>query len=1143
METHKPRFYDEQRRRWRRLRWILEVTALVGALVLMVFTVSVLHRMTLPEEMQQLGEHSGLRPFLSTQAKTKAPPRRPGRGRRVNALGSETPPASYDPLRAAFYVSYDATSLASLQQHYRDIDVLITDTLYSDSADGKLKGGNGATGDDIQLDPKLAEWMTSSGVEIPIMPMVQNTDGTSWQVPETVAMLADPSARQNLVQQLVKYVVDHNNPGLVADFEEIPPASQKNFSNFVGELAAGLHSASIKLMVALPAGDFDYDYAGIAKASDAIIVMDYDQFSQDTKSGPIAAQDWYVERLQAILKLVPAQKVVAGVANYAYDWTEPTGKAKQKPATIDTFQGAVVTASESDANIDFDYDTLNPHFSYYDEHNQVHNVWMLDGVTAYNELRAAERLRVQGTALWRLGEEDGSLWTIWDVTRPDDAARARLDDIPYGFDLILEGQGDIWNKITTPQPGSRSFDFDAASNLITDETYDDLPMPYRIFQEGAQPKKIALSFDDGPDPVNTPQILNILKAKHAPATFFVIGVEANNALDLLRREYDEGHEIGNHTYTHPAFTPNLSRTQIELELNLNERLLASTLGIKTQLFRPPYGIDHQPETADEVEMLPVPLSMGYLLVGAQIDPHDWGEAGGIAPPPAQTIVDRVMEQARAGVGNIVLMHDGGGDRSHTIAALPMIIDQLRAAGYELVPVSDLIGETRAEAMPQLNFRERLVARTDGLMFTLFEYLRDSIAFVFVLGIFMVSLRALIIGLLALIEKLRPTPPEQPGYAPPVSVLIPAYDEESVIVGTVRAALASDYSHLEVIVVDDGSTDLTGELLDRTFLADPRVRIIHQPNSGKPAALRAALAEATSEVMVTIDADTHIEPDAVRHLVRHFANARVGAVAGNVKVGNRDRWITRWQALEYVTSQNLEKRAFDLLNCIPVVPGALSAWRTEAIRAAGGFTADTVAEDTDLTIAIRRAGWAILYDEDAIGWTEAPETSGQLVRQRFRWTFGTLQSFWKHRDTLGRWRYGTLGFVALPNIFLFQLLFPLLSPIIDLLFIGSLALWGLGQFHATKLPQFWTTADVELSLLFFAGFMLIDLLTCVIAFSLEKREDWSLLWPVLLQRFYYRQMMYVVLFRAVMGAVKGRSVGWRGVEAEVEAPRPTTMAPV
>ena len=174
-------------------------------------------------------------------------------------------------------------------------------------------------------------------------------------------------------------------------------------------------------------------------------------------------------------------------------------------------------------------------------------------------------------------------------------------------------------------------------------------------------------------------------------------------------------------------------------------------------------------------------------------------------------------------------------------------------------------------------------------------------------------------------------------------------------------------------------------------------------------------------------------------MRHFADARIGAVAGNVKVGNRNRWLTRWQALEYITSQNLEKRAFDLLNCIPVVPGALSAWRAAAIVAAGGFTADTVAEDTDLTIAIRRAGWRIVYDEEAIGWTEAPETADALIRQRFRWTFGTLQSFWKHRDTLGRPRYGTLGSIALPNMFLFQLLLPLVSPVIDLLFLGSLAL--------------------------------------------------------------------------------------------------------
>jgi cellulose synthase/poly-beta-1,6-N-acetylglucosamine synthase-like glycosyltransferase len=219
----------------------------------------------------------------------------------------------------------------------------------------------------------------------------------------------------------------------------------------------------------------------------------------------------------------------------------------------------------------------------------------------------------------------------------------------------------------------------------------------------------------------------------------------------------------------------------------------------------------------------------------------------------------------------------------------------------------------------------------------------------------------------------------------------------------------------------------------------------------------------------------------------------------------------------------------------VVPGALSAWRAEAIAACGGFTADTVAEDTDLTIGIRRAGWKITYDEEAIGWTEAPDTPSALVRQRFRWTFGTLQAFWKHRDTLGRKRFGTLGWVALPNVFLFQLLLPLFSPLIDLLFLGSVVLWGLSELRITHIPQIWTAADVQRSLVFFIGFMLIDFLTCVVAFALERHEEWSLLWPLLLQRFYYRQMMYFVLFRAVMGAVQGKPVGWRGIEPEVHAP--------
>ena len=254
----------------------------------------------------------------------------------------------------------------------------------------------------------------------------------------------------------------------------------------------------------------------------------------------------------------------------------------------------------------------------------------------------------------------------------------------------------------------------------------------------------------------------------------------------------------------------------------------------------------------------------------------------------------------------------------------------------------------------------------------------------------------------------------------------------------------------------GPMDRTGELVREKFGGDPRVRLIRQPNRGKSAALNHALTEASGEIMVTIDADTTVDPDAIRYLVRNFADPRVGAVAGNVKVGNRNRWLTRWQALEYITSQNLEKRAFDLLNCIPVVPGAVGAWRAGAWCAnATDFRAIRLPKTPDLTITIRRSGWKILYDEDAIGRTEVPETAEALIRQRFRWTFGTIQAVWKHRDTLGKTRYGTLGLIALPNIFLFQILLPLVSPVIDLLFLVSLVLWGLAQLQFPSLPQLWT----------------------------------------------------------------------------------------
>ncbi|HXN18206.1 MAG TPA: glycosyltransferase [Candidatus Binatus sp.] len=1124
MPERKPIFYDQERRRWRRTRRVLEITGGFLAIVLIIFLINVGRNPELPDILQA-DTHAGLHAVRAHLPLLRPKPTR-GRKRKIAALGKI--PQNYDPLRAAFYEEDDASSLASLQLHYHDIDLLIPDALHAAWPDGHLE---------IDTHTKLDAWMKSmqpTGLELPIMSMVNNYNGKDWAIKDMADMLAHPAARDRLVKELTDFVSSQHQPGLVVDFEQVPKSSMPDFNRFIHDLGESLRASNLKLMVALPAADWTYDYKYLAAQSDAIIFMNYDFHYSTSDPGPITAQDWFITNIQNILKLVPAEKIVMGIANYGYDWQAKTKTAPHPIAQPVTFQQAIVTAVESETDVEFDSDSLNPHYSYEDEKNNVHQVWMLDALTAYNELRAAERAGVRGTALWRLGMEDPSIWFIWDATHPDDVIRSKVQEVPPGYDLILEGQGDIWRITATPQSGRREYEYDSSTDLFTDETFKTYPLSWRIDQMGYAPHKIALTFDDGPDNTWTPQIVDILHQKQVPAAFFVIGESANQYPGIVKREFEFGNEVGNHTFTHPDFET-ISKSQLQFELNLTELLLESNLGVKTLLFRPPYGIDHQPETASEIAMLPVPQSMGYIIVGAQIDPHDWGEADGGAPPPVDTIVQRVMNDAQNGRGNIILMHDGGGDRSHTIAALPQIIDGLRAQGYEFVSVGSLLGQTRAQVMPPLSHQEWLLARADAFAFEAFRWFRFGIAFIFMTGILLVSGRALIIGLLALAEKLRPSPVDHPEYKPEVTVMIPAYNEETVIVDTVRSALASVYPRLEILVIDDGSSDRTAELVRANFGRDPRVRLLLQPNRGKPAALNHALAEATGEIVVSIDADTIVDPEAVPRLVRHFANPKVGAVAGNVKVMNRNKWLTRWQALEYITSQNLEKRAFDLLNCIPVVPGAAGAWRTDLLRANGGFSGDTVAEDTDLTLTIRRNGWKILYDEEAIGRTEVPDTVEALIRQRFRWTFGTLQAVWKHRDAVGKPRYGTLGWIAIPNIFLFQIILPLVSPVIDLLFILSIALWGLAQLRIARLPQLWTLQDVERSLIFFAIFMVIDLLTCVVAFALEKNEDWTLLAPLILQRFYYRQMMYVVLFRALKEAVQGRPVGWRGVEPQIPTP--------
>ncbi len=691
-----------------------------------------------------------------------------------------------------------------------------------------------------------------------------------------------------------------------------------------------------------------------------------------------------------------------------------------------------------------------------------------------------------------------------------------------------------------PAPGVRDLEVGAANGVITDENFSKLPAPYRVGEFGGGNRMVAITFDDGPDPQWTPKILDVLKRENAQATFFIIGLQAERYSGLLERVFREGHEIGNHTFTHPDISE-ISKRYMMVELNLTERLFEAKLGIKPVLFRPPYSIDQEPDTADEVRPLAIAQQMGYITVGDKIDPNDWRDD---PRPTAEQIVESVMEQVQRRGGGVILLHDGGGNRAATVAALPGVIEGLRAGGYQIVPVATLLGKTYEDVMPPIAPNERFWARVNASGFWLLSLVNSFIVLVFFLGDLLMSGRLVSVGALAIYDRFRRRWTDREttsGYQPRVAVLIPAFNEEKVIERTVMAALNSDYPKLRVIVIDDGSKDRTGEAVRETFcqeIAQGRLRILTQANGGKASALNYGLESVTEEIFVGIDADTIIAPDAIRRLVSHFIDPKIGALAGNAKVGNKINLWTRWQALEYITSQNFERRALNTFSAVSVVPGAIGAWRTQAVKECGGYHVDTVAEDADLTMALLQAGYKVEYEDRALAFTEAPSSAKGLMRQRFRWSFGILQAVWKHRSAFAR--KGALGWMALPNIVVFQIALPLFSPFIDLMFVvGSLKylVWD-KHFH----PDTADPASFQQLVLFFAFFLAIDFIASAIAFALERREgraDWMLLGHVWLQRFAYRQLFSLVLIKTLKRAAEGGAFSWDKLErkATVRAPEP------
>jgi peptidoglycan-N-acetylglucosamine deacetylase len=1037
-------------------------------------------------------------------------------------------------IRAAFYTPWTGkTTLPELEKYGNNLNVIFPEWFFIDTITHQLQTRIDSAGLAMMQQKKLR-----------IMPMLSNFNSSLKDFDGHLLhdILNNAVKRKSFITQVADTLSYYHLDGINVDFEELRESNNNPLTSFQKELYETLHAKGMTVTMDVAVDNDDYDYSKLSAYNDYIVLMAYDQFNNSTGPGPVSAQKWIEGPVDRAAKKIEPGKILLGIAGYGYDWiTDEEGKTHI--ASIN-YNDAINIAKIKNAKIDFDNDSYNLHFSYEDEEREdgitttmQHEIWCTDAATTFNVLRFSDEYATAGTALWRLGSEDARMWSFYSRDLSTESLAAKpfdfnsLSTIPkiadnVGYDTT-GGGGEVLNIIASPQEGKIKIELDTSELLISEQQYLQLPSGYIIqkFAEDTTPAgpghKLILTFDDGPDAEWTPQVLDILEREKVPATFFVVGLQAEKNIPILQRINKLGFEIGNHTFTH-SNVAKMSEQRAAIEMKLTRLLIEIVTGRSTILFRAPYNADSEPQTYEELEPIAMSRKENYLTIAESIDPNDW-QAG----VSADSIVARTIKQVEDRDASIILLHDAGGStRQATIDALPKIIDYFKKRGYKFTTVADLMGKTKEDVMPKIPPSKDGWLNKVNFFFAESTYWGSHIVFaLFIVGILLSVGRMIAMAILAWLQKRRE--PKQAVVSSPVkvlqqpwvSIIVPAYNEEINAVRTIESLLQQDYLNLQVVFVDDGSKDSTYQTVSHAFNNDPDVFVYTKPNGGKASALNFGVEKASSEYVVCIDADTQLKPDAVAELMKKFFTSKkeddeVGAVAGNVKVGNEINMITRWQSIEYITSQNFDRRAFDLLNCITVVPGAIGAFKKEAIIKAGGFTTDTLAEDCDLTMRLHRNGYMVRNCNEAISYTEAPETMKQFIKQRFRWSFGVMQCFWKHRDAVFNPKYKNFGMVALPNILIFQIILPFLAPLADIVLLLSLLAAGFGIMPA----------DIGHIVWYYFIFTLVDVAGAALAFAFEKEDYKKLIWMIP-QRLVYRQLMYYILIKSFIKAIKGELQGW------------------
>jgi len=638
--------------------------------------------------------------------------------------------------------------------------------------------------------------------------------------------------------------------------------------------------------------------------------------------------------------------------------------------------------------------------------------------------------------------------------------------------------------------------------------------PYAVEAYGLPPDHtLMLTFDDGPDPRFTPQILDLLSREGVPATFFAVGENVVENPDIFRRMVREGHMVGNHTMSHIDFWAHDDAYNRQ-EIIGEDRVMRAADNYASRLFRIPTG---NPEN-NTLALLQA-QQLGYLHVNMDLDTRDWEYSPGTPIPPPDL----------DGLGHVMLVHDGGGDRTATIQMLKKFIPEAKAQGYRFTTLEPMLP---AGFVPQRSVTAGI--QDDLTLGALTAYLVTPnvvMNWLFWFGVGSLTILTFLFVVLALVNNARQKRrkwnlPHAKDW-PFVSVILPVFNEEPVVTKTLDALRASDYPRFEVVAVNDGSTDGTLAVLNDYAHSWPQLRVYSQPNSGKPAASNYGISESHGQIIVTLDGDTLFEPQTIRMLARHFMVPRgekeVGAVAGHVKVGNRRNLVACWQSLEYLSGICVTRMAEGLMGAISIVPGACAGWRKEAFVKAGGYPATTLAEDADLTLSLQQLGYSIVQENEAVAWTEAPLTLRGLFKQRLRWTYGNIQTLYKHRSMLFNPKFGALGMLTMP--------YALISVLVPLVFMPlavGVAVLSLsrGEWQAIALfAAFVTTTHMVIS---------------VVAVLMVHESPLHLL-IVPFYRIIYEPLRAYVVFGSAIRALRGSAVGWYKPQRTNSATLPSSPA--